>query len=115
MGIADAGDVVGVCPGEQWASFRDAAVKLTGEEAGAPLPDLIRAVSLSPGTGEFSLDPQPSRTVFPAGGGTFAVFNDITSFSKFGCWGMFEHQEQAPEDSPEHLGIQDYLKAYGPK
>lgn len=50
-----------------------------------------------------------------AGGGTFAVFNDITSFSKFGCWGMFESQDQPLEKSPKYLGIRDYLKAYGPK
>ena len=56
--------------------FRSPSATLTGAEAGSPLPELIRAVSLSPGTGEFALDPQIARVTSPAGGGQFANVNN---------------------------------------
>lgn len=56
--------------------FRNASTQLSGEEAGTPLPELVRAVCLSPGTGEFALDPEPARIAFPAGGGRFANINN---------------------------------------
>lgn len=48
-------------------------------EAGTPLSTLIKGVALSPGTGEFALDPEPARYVFPAGGGKFANMNNTSS------------------------------------
>ncbi|MEM7743116.1 MAG: glycoside hydrolase/phage tail family protein [Pseudomonadota bacterium] len=56
--------------------FRSAGATVAGPEQGAALPDLVRAVCLSPGTGEFSLDPQAARIVYPAGGGTYANINN---------------------------------------
>ncbi len=56
--------------------FRPAGNLWTGEEAGTPLPDLIEAVCLSPGTGEFALDPEPSLLVTPAGGGRYSNINN---------------------------------------
>ena len=56
--------------------FRKPGSGWSGEEAGTPLPDLVEAVCLSPGTGEFALDPEPSRVVFPAGGGRYANINN---------------------------------------
>ncbi|HET7409349.1 MAG TPA: glycoside hydrolase/phage tail family protein, partial [Paracoccaceae bacterium] len=40
------------------------------------LPELIRGVALSPGSGEFALDPEPARIVQPAGGGVYANVNN---------------------------------------
>ncbi len=58
--------------------FRPANATLTGVEAGRPVPELVRGVALSPGTGEFALDPQPARVVFPAGGGRYANINSAS-------------------------------------
>ena len=56
--------------------FRSPAVTLTGPEAGLALGDAVRAVCLSPGTGEFALDPEMAQVVYPAGGGTYANVNN---------------------------------------
>lgn len=58
--------------------FRRVGGGWSGEEAGTPLPELVEAVCLSPGTGEFALDPEPSRVVFPAGGGRYANINNAS-------------------------------------
>ncbi|MEM9059808.1 MAG: glycoside hydrolase TIM-barrel-like domain-containing protein [Pseudomonadota bacterium] len=57
---------------------REPSTRQTGPEAGEPLPELIEAVTLSPGTGEFAFDPEPARYVFPAGGGKYANVNNST-------------------------------------
>ena len=56
--------------------FRSVSGGYAGVEAGTPLPELVKAVCLSPGTGEFALDPQPARIVGPAGGGSYANINN---------------------------------------
>lgn len=58
--------------------FRRVGSGWVGDEAGTPLPDLVEAVCLSPGTGEFALDPAPSRMVYPAGGGRYANINNAS-------------------------------------
>ncbi len=60
--------------------FRSAASLIgPGEpEAGTPLKQLIRGVALSPGSGEFALDPQPAQHKFPGGGGVFANINNAS-------------------------------------
>ena len=63
--------------------FRNASATVTGIEAGQPLPELVKAVCLSPGTGDFALDPEPSRIVFPAGGGRFANINNTAGVPDF--------------------------------
>ena len=49
---------------------------LDPEETGEPLRQLIDAVALSPGSGEFALDPTAARYTQPAGGGTYANRNN---------------------------------------
>src|SRR5690625_3748096 len=49
--------------------FRAPGVELEGEEAGRPLRELVRGVAISPGSGEFALDPEPVRIRRRAGGG----------------------------------------------
>lgn len=56
--------------------FRSPAAAVEGDETGRPLNELVRAVTLSPGSGEFALDPEPARLVQPAGGGRFANVNN---------------------------------------
>ncbi len=56
--------------------FRSVAGGYAGLESGEPVADLVKAICLSPGTGEFALDPQPSRVVGPAGGGSYANINN---------------------------------------
>ncbi len=58
--------------------FRNAAplADLVLPEAGKPLKQLIRAVALSPGSGEFALDPEPAQIKFAGGGGPFANINN---------------------------------------
>ena len=63
--------------------FRNASANVVGVEAGEPLPELIKAVCLSPGTGEFALDPEPSRIAFPAGGGRYANINNTAGVPDF--------------------------------
>ncbi|MFK7945714.1 MAG: glycoside hydrolase/phage tail family protein [Paracoccaceae bacterium] len=63
--------------------FRNASATVTGVEAGTPLPDLIKAVCMSPGTGEFALDPEPSRIAYPAGGGRYANINNTAGVPDF--------------------------------
>ena len=59
------------------------ATPLSGPEAGPSVPSLVQAVCMSPGTGEFVLDPNPSRIVFPAGGGRFANINNPAGIPDF--------------------------------
>ncbi len=47
--------------------FRSAERPATGPEAGAPLPDLIEGVALSPGTGEFALETEPAAHLYEGG------------------------------------------------
>jgi hypothetical protein len=56
--------------------YRAPGAALQGEEAGRPLSELVRGVCISPGSGEFALDPQPARVVYPAGGGKFLNINN---------------------------------------
>ena len=56
--------------------FRAPPATLEGPEFGKPLSELIHGVCISPGSGEFALDPQPARIVYPAGGGRFANVNN---------------------------------------
>ena len=55
--------------------FRSAQSVVSGANDELPVPKLVKAVTLSPGTGEFALDPQPAREVFPAGGGKYLNIN----------------------------------------
>ncbi len=61
--------------------YRAPRVEVADEEAGRPVPELVRAASVSPGTGEFALDPAPVRIVFPAGGGRYLNVNNVTGQS----------------------------------
>ncbi|MEO1494280.1 MAG: glycoside hydrolase/phage tail family protein [Pseudomonadota bacterium] len=61
--------------------FRAVSTEVENDEAGRPVPELVQAVSISPGTGEFALDPQPARIVFPAGGGRYLNVNNVTGRS----------------------------------
>ncbi|MEM9145806.1 MAG: glycoside hydrolase/phage tail family protein [Pseudomonadota bacterium] len=45
--------------------FRSVERGQTGPEAGTPLPALIKGVALSPGTGEYALDPTEAAYVYP--------------------------------------------------
>ncbi|MEL6477588.1 MAG: glycoside hydrolase/phage tail family protein [Pseudomonadota bacterium] len=47
-------------------------------ERGERLSKLIRGVAMSPGSGEFSLDPEPVQYVFPQGGNQFANVNNAS-------------------------------------
>ncbi|MFQ5567135.1 MAG: glycoside hydrolase TIM-barrel-like domain-containing protein, partial [Paracoccaceae bacterium] len=60
--------------------FRSAAslVGTGSPEAGTPLKQLVRGVALSPGSGEFALDPKPAQHKFPGGGGVFANINNAS-------------------------------------
>jgi hypothetical protein len=48
----------------------------SSSEIGTPLRDLVRSVALSPGSGEFALDPEPVQYVFPGGGTRYANINN---------------------------------------
>ena len=54
---------------------RGVADRPEGPEAGAPLSELVEAVALSPGTGEFALEPGVTRYVFPGGATEVANVN----------------------------------------
>ncbi|MEM6621565.1 MAG: glycoside hydrolase/phage tail family protein [Pseudomonadota bacterium] len=51
---------------------------VSGPQQAPALPEIVRAVCMSPGTGEFALDPKASRVVFPAGGGQYANINNAS-------------------------------------
>lgn len=53
-----------------------AAAAAGSAEASAPLSALIRGVAMAPGTGEFSLDPEPARYLLPNGTARFANVNN---------------------------------------
>lgn len=63
--------------------FRAPQADLEGIEVGTPLPDLIQAVNLSPGTGEFALDPSPVRQVDLVGGGSYLNINNSTGLPDY--------------------------------
>ena len=63
--------------------FRAPQADLEGVEVGAPLPELIKAVNLSPGTGEFALDPSPVRQVSAGGGGSYLNVNNSTGLPDY--------------------------------
>ena len=74
------GDFGNRIPQLNFEVFRSAA-SLTGPsspEAGTPLKQLIRGVALSPGSGEFALDPKAAQHKFPGGGGVFANINNAS-------------------------------------
>ena len=74
------GDFGNRIPQLNFEVFRSAA-SLTGPsspEAGTPLKQLIRSVALSPGSGEFALDPKAAQHKFPGGGGVFANINNAS-------------------------------------
>jgi len=56
--------------------YRNTSVAAAGLDSGPAVPDLVKAVCLSPGTGEFALDPDPARVTFPAGGGQYLNINN---------------------------------------
>ncbi len=56
--------------------FRAPPVTLVGPGFGRPLAELVRGVCISPGSGEFALDPQPARVAYPGGGGKFININN---------------------------------------
>ncbi|MEM1344686.1 MAG: glycoside hydrolase TIM-barrel-like domain-containing protein, partial [Pseudomonadota bacterium] len=56
--------------------FRAVEDRAAGPEAGTPLPALIEAVALSPGTGEFSLETEPTRLTFNDGASATANVNN---------------------------------------
>lgn len=63
--------------------FRAPQADLQGVEIGTPLPELIQAVNMSPGTGEFALDPDPVRQVNPGGGGSYMNVNNTTGLPDY--------------------------------
>ncbi|MEL6311843.1 MAG: host specificity protein, partial [Pseudomonadota bacterium] len=60
-------------------SARLPGVPLDPVYAGEPLPDLIKGVALSPGTGEFALHPEPQQFVYEGGTKQYANVNNGTS------------------------------------
>ncbi|MEM9734988.1 MAG: host specificity protein, partial [Pseudomonadota bacterium] len=50
-------------------------------ERGQKLPELIQAVALSPGSGEWSLDPDAAQYVFPQGGNQYANVNNAAGLA----------------------------------
>ena len=50
------------------------------------------------------------ETWYLAGGNGFTAFVDVGPWSKYGCWGHLEYQDQAPEDSPKYMALMDYIK-----
>ncbi|MEO1456784.1 MAG: glycoside hydrolase TIM-barrel-like domain-containing protein, partial [Pseudomonadota bacterium] len=60
-------------------SARLPGVPLDPVYAGEPLPDLIKGVALSPGTGEFALHPEPQHFVYEGGTKQYANVNNGTS------------------------------------
>ena len=84
--------------------FRSSTGIVEGEEAGTPLPELVRAVSISPGTGEFALDPQPARVQFPAGGGTYINVNNATGQTDWAA-AMDQLEADLPECSRASLVV----------
>ncbi|MEM7057323.1 MAG: glycoside hydrolase TIM-barrel-like domain-containing protein [Pseudomonadota bacterium] len=88
--------------------FRNSTGVVTGVEAGTPVPELVRAVCLSPGTGEFALDPTPSRVTFPAGGGRFANINNAA-----GIPDMELALDQLDSDLPECQSVSLVVSWFG--
>ncbi|GMG81241.1 glycoside hydrolase TIM-barrel-like domain-containing protein [Paralimibaculum aggregatum] len=75
--------------------FRSVNRPAEGPEAGTPLPALIRGVALSPGTGEFALEPEEARHVYEGGVTVAANVNN-------------------PEGRPDILVALDQLEAEAP-
>jgi hypothetical protein len=61
----------------------EALVGLAGEEAAPPVRKLVRAVAISPGSGEFALDPEPVQYVFPGEGRRYANINNASGIPDF--------------------------------
>ncbi|MEM9138957.1 MAG: glycoside hydrolase/phage tail family protein, partial [Pseudomonadota bacterium] len=88
--------------------FRNATGLVIGPQAGTPVPDLVKGVALSPGTGEFALDPEPVRIVFPAGGGRYANINNAS-----GQPDMVLALDQLDADLPECEGVLMVISWFG--
>jgi len=76
-------------------------------EAGVPLRTLIKGVAMSPGTGEYALDPQPARHVF-AGGGAFANINNPSGNPDF-----IQSLDQLEAELPETEAVSLILSWFG--
>jgi len=63
--------------------FRSVHRDTADPETGEPVPQLVRGVALSPGTGEFALEPEPVRYLFPGGGSQFANVNNAEGRANF--------------------------------
>lgn len=79
------GDFGNRIPQLNFEVFRSAEplLALAGEEAAPPLSQLVRGVAISPGSGEFALDPKPVQHVFPSGGGRYANINNSSGLPDF--------------------------------
>ncbi len=76
--------------------FRAVERRPTGPEAGEPLRGLVKAVALSPGTGEFALATEPVRYVFPEGGTQNANIHNPESRPDF-LVGLDQLQSDLPD------------------
>lgn len=65
-------------------------------EAGEPLRSLVKAVAMSPGTGEFALDPQPARYVLGDGREAHANLNNPSGETDF-TQGLQQLVDELPE------------------
>ena len=65
--------------------FRSAETLASPEDPAteAPVRELIRGVALSPGSGEFALDPEPVQYVLPGGAGVYANVNNASGRPDF--------------------------------
>ncbi|MEM7683319.1 MAG: glycoside hydrolase TIM-barrel-like domain-containing protein [Pseudomonadota bacterium] len=88
--------------------IREPSTRQTGPEAGEPLPELIKAVTMSPGTGEFAFDPEPARYIFPAGGGQYANVNNST-----GLPDMVAALDQMDDDLPNCSAVSLIVSWFG--
>jgi hypothetical protein len=43
------------------------------------------------------------------GGSTFCVFSSMGLYTKWGSWGVLEHRDQNPDDSPKWKAIRDFM------
>lgn len=88
--------------------FRAPQAELDGPEAGTPLPELIQAVNLSPGTGEFALDPTPVRQVNPGGGGSYLNINNTAGLPDY-----VAALDQLESELPECDGVSLIVSWFG--
>ena len=80
-----------------------------GVENNQALTKLFIAANRSPRMGD--LYTMHLTNWFKSGGGLYVVFSNVTRPTKWGAWGMLEHQDQPLSKAPKYKAVVDFIRS----